>query len=201
MNKSISNGGPDSLLLAPVEVDSQISQTELDEIWAKRAYALAEPPPREADGDVLHLLVFLLNDERYGIEVNQVREIHPIGQITPVPRTPDYVVGIFSARGRLISLIDLRRFLGLASRGLTDQSKIIVVSSEGSDSLEIGLLSDEVADVLTIFETDLEPALTTQSLGRAEFIRGITADMLVVLNIQTLLHDERLIINEEVSTL
>jgi purine-binding chemotaxis protein CheW len=201
MNKTRSKHDNNGVLLPQAEAEPQLSQAELAEIWAKRAYALAEPPPGETAGDTLNLLVFLLNDERYGIEVGHVREIHSLGQITPVPRTPDFVVGIFSARGRLISLIDLRRFLGLASSGLTEQSKIIVISSEGPDGLEIGLLSDEVADVLTIFQADLEPALATQSLGRAEFMQGITADMLVVLNIQALLQDERLIINEEVSTL
>jgi purine-binding chemotaxis protein CheW len=199
-SKSPSDNSP---RLDPVSDGSEeaLSPAELAEIWAKRAYALAEPPPAEADGETLNLLVFILNGERYGLEVAHVREIHSLSQITPVPRTPDFVVGIFSARGRLISLIDLRRFFGLAGTGLSDQSKIIVINDGEGDDLEIGLLSDEVVDVITVFQTDLEPALTTQSVGRAEFVRGITADMLVVLNVKTLLYDERLIVNQEVGTI
>jgi purine-binding chemotaxis protein CheW len=185
-------------------LEKELTQDELAEIWAKRAYALAEPPPLEATGQTLDLLVFLLNDEQYGLEVAHVREIYPLDQLTPVPRTPNFVAGIFSARGRLISVIDLRVFLGLSTlsslsphewreQGKVTQAKVIVVAAA---DLEVGLLADEVADVITIFKDELEPALTTQMGSQAEFSQGIAPGMLVVLNLNSLLGDKRLIIHE-----
>jgi purine-binding chemotaxis protein CheW len=63
--------------------------------------------------------------------------------------------------------------------------------------LEVGILADEVADVITIFKEDIQPPLTTHTGVRAEYIQGITADLLVVLNLTALLSDKRLIIQEE----
>jgi purine-binding chemotaxis protein CheW len=197
---------PSSWLLASdiSEVEEELSLDELGKILARRAYTLAEPPAVETTGQTLDLLVFLLNSEQYGLEVAHVREIYPLEQLTPVPRTPDFVVGVFSARGRLISVIDLRSFLGLPTlsppspherqeqRG-ANQGKIVVVATA---DLEVGLLADEVTDVITIFKDELEPALTTQMGSHAEFAQGITPNMLVVLNMKTLLGDKRLIIHE-----
>jgi purine-binding chemotaxis protein CheW len=182
----------------------ELSRAELVEIWARRAAALAEPPLAEPDGQSLDLLVFRLGQEQYGLEVTYAREIYPLEQITPVPRTPDFVAGVFSARGRLISVIELRAFLGLptpppphsvngAGRGGATRSRIVIVAMA---DLEVGLLVDGVEDVLTIFRADLEPALMTQMGSRAEFVQGIAPGMLVVLNLKVLLNDRRLIVHE-----
>jgi purine-binding chemotaxis protein CheW len=181
-------------------VEEELNQDELAEIWARRAYALAEPPPVETNSQTLDVLVFLLNGERYGLEMVHVREIYPLEQLTPIPRTPDFVAGIFSARGRLISVIDLCAFLGLPTppslppaNGTGRQTKIIVVATA---DLEVGLLADEVADVMTLFKDELEPVLTTQMGSHAEFAQGIAPGMLVVLNLNALLNNKRLIVHE-----
>src|SRR5262245_12469400 len=99
--------------------DEQLSPAELAEIWARRAYALAQEPPVAVTGQTVALLIFRLDNERYGIEVTNVREIYPRQQLTPVPRTPAFVAGVFSARGRILSVIDLRIFLGLPASPAT----------------------------------------------------------------------------------
>lgn len=180
-----------------------IDNEQMVEIWARRAADLAAPPLVKAEGTTLDLLIFRQGGERYGLKVNHVVEIYPPEQITPVPRTPDFVVGVFSARGRLLSVVDLRAFFGLPQIGLSDASKIIVVTNDDSEQssngqFEVGLLADEVEDVVTIFKDDLEVALSSQMGGRAEHTLGITADMLVVLNLDTLLQNKRLIVHEEV---
>jgi purine-binding chemotaxis protein CheW len=182
--------------------EDPLSPAQLAEIWAHRAYELAEEPPGEAIGQTLDLLVFWLGGERYGLEVTNVREIYPLEQLTPVPRTPDFVAGVFSARGRILSVIDLRAFFGLPAIGLSDQTKIIVVTNTDPTSetaqMEVGILADEVADVVTTFNEDIQPPLTTHTGARAEYIQGIADNMLVVLNLNTLLSDKALIVQEEV---
>ncbi len=170
---------------------------ELAEIWARRAYELAEETLAPATGQTVDLLVFWLGNERYGLGVSNVREIYPLEQLTAVPRTPSFVAGVFSARGRIISVIDLRAFLGLPTTGLSDQTKIIVVSNT-DQTLEMGILADEVSDVVTVFKENIEPPLITQASVPSEHLQGITADMLVVLNLNALLSDQRLIVQEEI---
>lgn len=197
--------GPLPPNLLPQEDD--LSPAQLAEIWARRAQALAQEPPEEVSGQTSALLVFQLNGERYGVDVANVREIHPLEQLTLVPRTPDFVAGVFSARGRILSVIDLRAFLGLPPRtngrdhtGAV-QAKIVVVANTDATSettqMEIGLLTDEVTDVYTVFNTAIEPPLTTQAGLRAHYIRGVTADLLVVLDLNALLGDKQLIIKDE----
>ena len=179
------------------------SAEQIAAIWQRRAEALAIPLHVASEGTTLELLVFSLGGKRYGIKVNHVREIYPLRQITPVPRTPEFVVGVFSARGRLLSVIDLHAFLCLPRASLAHNSKIIVIASEdqgagSKDEMELGLLADEVENVLTLFEDDLTPMVSSLNDSQVEFTLGVTADMLVVLNLETLLNNKRLIIHEEI---
>ena len=186
--------------------DNPLSQAELTKIWARRAEELAKEPPAEATGQTIKLLIFRLGSERYGIDVTNVQEIHPLQQLTPVPRAPDFSVGVFSARGRILSVIDLQAFLGLptpiplGNRRADNQAKIIVVSSTGLEtaSLEVGFLADEVSDVITIFKEDIEPPLTTHAGIQSKYLHGIAPGLLVVLNLNALLSDKRLIVHEEI---
>jgi purine-binding chemotaxis protein CheW len=186
--------------------DGPVSAAQLAHVWARRAYELAKEPPPEVTGETLDLLVFWMGSEQYGIEVSNVREIFPAQQLTPVPRTPNFVAGVFSARGRIISVIDLRAFLGLSRSGGNkpekpdkDQAKIIVVTNNDFTAahIEVGILVEEVTDVVTLFEKDIEPPLTTHTGAHPEYLRGITADMLAVLNLDAILNDKQLIVSEE----
>lgn len=188
--------------LANYQAEDGLSLTSLATILTNRAQALAAVPLEPPTGQTLELLVFQLGQEKYGIDVHNVREIYPQQPLTLVPRTPNFVAGIFSARGRILSVIDFAHFLGLPPRQSTelDQPKIIVVttadSGEEMAQLEVGLLVDEVSDIVTIFEDEVKQHLVTQS--RADYVRGITSELLVVLNLNALLNDKHLIVDEEV---
>lgn len=178
-------------------------QEQLTAILQRRAAELATPPELEPEGKTLDLLIFRLHEEQYGIQVSHVREIYPLRQVTPVPRTPDFVVGVFSARGRLLSVVDLHAFLGLPKIQIHKDSKIIVVTGEiktdgGYNPIELGLLADEVEDVRTIFEHNLTPMLSSQIENQTEYTLGITSDMLIALNLEAFLQNKHLIVHEEI---
>jgi purine-binding chemotaxis protein CheW len=188
--------------------DESATAAQLAQVWARRAYELAKEPPPTATGQTLDLLLFWVGQEQYGIEVSHIREIFPVQQLTPVPRTPNFVVGVFNARGRIISVIDLQAFLDMSgsvgnrSKPFDiDQAKIIVVTNSdptsAADPIEIGIIVEEVTDVVTLFEKDIEPPLTTYTEAHSGYLRGITADMLAVLNLNAILDDKRLIVDEE----
>lgn len=185
------------------ENEKQLTAEQIAAIWQRRAEALATPLHVTSAGSTLELLIFSLGGKRYGIKVNHVREIYPLRQITPIPRTPDFVVGVFSARGRLLSVIDLHAFLCMPKASLTNNSNIIVIATEdqrlgGKDEMELGLLADEVENVLTLFEDELTPMVSSLNDSQVEFTLGVTPDMLVVLNLEALLNNKRLIIHEEI---
>lgn len=181
-----------------------ISQEQLDRIWTARAQALAKPPQEPVSGNTLNLVTFRLNRERYAVEINYVREVYGLPQLTPVPRTPAFVRGVLSVRGRIISVIDLCTYFGLPGAEITEDSKIVVVttndgSRQDSDCMEVGLLTDTVEGTLLINDSVLEPLLATQDDGRAEFSLGIAPGMLLVLDLGALLNSKRIVVNDQLS--
>ena len=88
-------------------------------ILEERARALARLPAKEeVEGGTLHLVTFPLGEERYGVEITLVQEIQSLESQawTRVPCTPHFIFGAVNIRGRIYSVMDIARFLGLPSR-------------------------------------------------------------------------------------
>jgi purine-binding chemotaxis protein CheW len=168
------------------------------EILRARAQALARPPERaEVAESSLELLEFRLARESYALETRYVREVYPLKNLTPVPCTPPFVLGIVNVRGRITPVIDIKKFFDLPDKGLTDLHRIILV--RGRD-LEFGLLADVIVGVRTIPEESLQPSLPTLTGIRADYLKGVTAERLVVLDLDRILTDPKIIVHEEVES-
>ncbi|MBN2799449.1 MAG: chemotaxis protein CheW [Deltaproteobacteria bacterium] len=101
---------------------------------------------------------FKLADEEYGIEILQVRDVIALMEITRVPRTKDYVRGVINLRGKVIPVVDLRMKFGMGRTEPTDQTVIIVVQTEvDGHELNMGVLVDEVLEVLNVVAKNIEP--------------------------------------------
>ena len=102
-------------------------------------------------------LTFMIGKEEFGVGVLKVREIMGIQDITAVPQTPPYLKGVINLRGKVIPVIDLRLKFGLPSIDYTQRTCIIVVQvKSGSTSLLMGIVVDEVSEVLTMAPGDIE---------------------------------------------
>jgi purine-binding chemotaxis protein CheW len=102
-------------------------------------------------------LIFRLGSEEFGTRVIKVREIMGIQDVTPVPHTPVFVKGVINLRGKVIPVIDLRLKFGLPSAEYTSRTCIIVVRTQlGEDQLMMGIVVDEVAEVLNLVASDIE---------------------------------------------
>ena len=134
----------------------------------------------------LEVVEFLLAYERYAIELAWVREVYPLKEITPLPGTPSFVLGIINVRGQIVSVVDLKRFFDLPDKGLTDLNKVIII---GDGNIEFGLLADAVPGVRQIPCDEIQPPLPTLTGIRAEYVQGLTADRLVVLHVARILTD------------
>lgn len=113
-------------------------------------------------------LTFFLGAEEYGMEILAVHEIIGVLPITRVPRTPPFVRGVINLRGRVISILDLRRKFDLPAVEPGPTSCIIVVAAHAA---HVGLLVDRVSEVADIAPNDIEP---TPPLGA-----GVQTDYLV----------------------
>ena len=102
-------------------------------------------------------LVFHLGAEEFGIQVQKVREIMGVQDITQVPQTPPYVKGVINLRGKVIPVVDLRLKFNMPAKEYTQRTCIIVVQvKSGSTLLLMGIVVDEVSEVITMAAGDIE---------------------------------------------
>lgn len=129
-------------------------------------------------------LSFALAGEEYGLEILKVQEINGIIDVTNVPRTPEYVRGVINLRGRVIPVIDLRLKFEMDMVEDTEKTCIIVVQLERADTkITMGLIVDEVSEVLNIEEEQIAPPPSFGAGVDAEFIIGMgkMKDQVVIL--------------------
>ncbi|QXO18162.1 MULTISPECIES: chemotaxis protein CheW [Vibrio] len=143
-----------------------------------------------SNDEVLQWVTFQLEEETYGINVMQVREVLRYTEIAPVPGAPDYVLGIINLRGNVVTVIDTRSRFGLMQGETTDNTRIIVIESERQ---VIGILVDSVAEVVYLRSSEID---TTPSVGTDEsskFIQGVSnrdGKLLILVDLNKLLSDE-----------
>jgi purine-binding chemotaxis protein CheW len=114
--------------------------------------------------------------------------------LTPLPCTPAFIRGIVNVRGRIVPVLDLKKFFDLPETGLTDLHRIILLRSE---DLELGLLADLSVGVRSIPLESLQPSLPTLTGIRSEYLEGVTSDRLVVLDGARILADPKIIVQDE----
>jgi purine-binding chemotaxis protein CheW len=138
---------------------------------------------------------FMLAHERYGVETSFVREVHPLTNLTPLPCTPAFVLGVVNLRGEIVSVIDIKRFFDLPEKGLTDLNKIIVLQS---DTMRFGILADLVLGVRRVPGAEVQPSLPTLTGIREQYLEGVTSDRTIVVDAAGLLASERIVVQEQV---
>jgi purine-binding chemotaxis protein CheW len=176
--------------IAATEQALRLSPEQAREVLQDRARALAQPPPTAPHAaDVLEVVLFRLADEHYALESRFVREVVRLVAATPIPGTPDFLVGVINLRGEILAVFDLRPFFGLERTESTDLARVLVL---GNDRPEFGILADEAREVVTVHTDEiLEPPGSVAGVGR-EYMCGVTRDALVVLDGAVLLQDRRL---------
>lgn len=135
---------------------------------------------------------FQIAHETYAIELRRIRIIHPFKALTFIPGTPDFIRGVINLRGEIISVVDLKVFFDLPDQGFTNLSQVIILSS---DDMEFGILADAVLGVAEISKNDIQPSLPTLTGIRADYLKGVTGNGIVVLDVEKLLTDEKMCIN------
>ncbi len=168
---------------------------EEKKILRARAGVLATEPEKKTAGEEIEIVEFLLAYEKYGVDISYVREVYPLNDLTPVPCTPPFILGIINVRGQVMSVIDLKKFFDLPEKGLGDLNKVIILRS---DAMEFGILADAVLGVSSVLVSEMQPSLPTLTGIREEYLRGIAKDRTVILDAEKILSDKNIVVKEEV---
>jgi purine-binding chemotaxis protein CheW len=135
----------------------------------------------------LHIVGFQVGRETYGVSITSLHEIVRVPEITAVPDAPDYLEGVINLRGKIVSVMDLRKRFGEKHRALNKQNRILVVEHSGRLA---GLIVDSASEVLKIAAEDVEPAPAVFQDGALNCVTGlgkVKGRLVVLLDVNKLL--------------
>lgn len=115
-------------------------------------------------------VTFRLNQEYYGINIQNVENIEKVLPITRIPYTQNYIKGVVNLRGIIVPVVDLRARFGLEPKPVSEETRIIIVNL---DENKIGMLVDSSSEVLQITDEDIDAAPNVKKEINNEFIKNI----------------------------
>jgi purine-binding chemotaxis protein CheW len=116
---------------------------------------------------------FSVREGHYALDAAGIQEVIRLGPLTRVRHAPAEVAGIMNLRGKIVTVVDLGLRLGLPKALYGNDSRILIVESRGEF---IGLLVDQVDDVMEVEPGDWEPLPANLSSGQARFFQGVCRD-------------------------
>lgn len=150
--------------------------------------------PADAFSMTDQYLTFMVDGEEYAVEILQVQEIKGWDTVTPVPNTPDYVMGVINLRGAVVPIIDLRKRFHLDAITFGPTTVIIVVKVVDEDSERtVGVVVDAVSEVYRFNREDVQPPPDLGNAIGTEFVRGLVAvedKMVILLEINRLINSD-----------
>lgn len=139
---------------------------------------------REATREVL---VFVLGNEEYGVDILKVQEIRGYEKVTPIPASPAYLKGVVNLRGTIVPVIDLRVKFGMPEPRYDSFTVVIVLRVAGR---VIGIVVDAVSDVVRLTASEVKDAPRLGALVDSSFLAGLATQderMILLLDIEKFL--------------
>ena len=141
--------------------------------------------------NTIQVIVFNLGEERYGVEISQIKEIILPTKITQIPNVPDFVEGILNLRGQIATIINLRKRLGKESKKSDENTRIIVI--EYGNSI-VGMMVDSVSEVKYLSSKNIEEIPRFLALkDESKFLKGIGKledGLLTLMDLKVLLSED-----------
>jgi purine-binding chemotaxis protein CheW len=117
-----------------------------------------------------HIVGFRVGAETYGVPITSLHEIVRVPEITAVPDAPDYVEGVINLRGKIVSVVDLRKRFRKAAVALDRRNRILVVEHRGR---LVGMIVDSASEVIKIPESEIETAPAMMQEGGLDCVVGL----------------------------
>ncbi|MFZ5968152.1 MAG: chemotaxis protein CheW [Bacillota bacterium] len=115
-------------------------------------------------------VIFRLDNEEYGVDIMNVKEISEFKESVKVPNTPKFVDGIINLRGDITPIINLKKRFNLAGSNANEDTRIIVINIQDR---QVGFVVDEASQVIRISENDIEPAPEIVAGVDKKYITGV----------------------------
>lgn len=134
-------------------------------------------------------LTFKITKEKYCVNAMLVKEVLKYTEITPVPHAPYFVLGLINLRGNVVTVFDSRRRLNVEEKDVTSESRIVIIET---DSKIVGMLVDQVEEVINIDKSDIDKSQTFGEEGSSEFIQSVYQqdnEILILLDTDNLLRE------------
>ncbi len=157
-----------------------------------------EGDPGSLDHKAGKYLTFVLSGQEFGLEITKVRDILGVLDITPVPQTVDFLLGVINLRGKVIPVIDLRLRFGHQYRPPDERTCIIVVEVSGPEgqTIMISIMVDEVKEVVNVRPGEIDPTPRFGVDMDVAYILGMakTEDSVkILLDIDRVVNDSQLV--------
>ncbi|MBI2179061.1 MAG: purine-binding chemotaxis protein CheW, partial [Candidatus Tectomicrobia bacterium] len=173
-----------------LEAGGELPPGEVERILRERAKSLARPREEAPEAAAaLDLLVFAFGGERYGIEMDHAVEVIPVQDLVPVPCTPPFVLGVVNHRGQALPVLDIRKLAGLPGQAAGEKGRVIVVKA---GKMTLGVFAGAVEGTARAGADELALPPAPPAGGREAFIRGVTREMVGVLDLDALARDSRI---------
>ncbi len=133
----------------------------------------------------MEIINFAIGDDQYGVDIMSVREIREWSNVTYLPKQEDYVRGVLNLRGVVVPVIDLRCRFG---QGLTDCTPTHIIIIVHLEDRQIGLLADQVLDIVSFAQSEIQPVPAVGRSNRARFLSGLVTVEGTMIALIDLLH-------------
>ncbi|MBE5932507.1 MAG: purine-binding chemotaxis protein CheW [Lachnospiraceae bacterium] len=143
-----------------------------------------------ANNDTKQYIMVKFDNEQYGIDIAYIDNIVRLQPITRVPHTQEYFLGIINLRGEIIPVMSMRRKFDLPDKENTNTSRILIIKYEGN--AKIGMLVDEVKEVVTLSENDVEKISSDSPDSNRGYLAGVgkyNDTLITLLNIGVIIND------------
>jgi purine-binding chemotaxis protein CheW len=167
-------------------------------IFRDRARNLMQAPEGESLEGSIPTAVVGLNGEYFGVDLKLTQEFSNVHNLTPIPCCPGHVVGNMNLRGHVLTILDIRNLLGMATNELSHAPRVIVVRM---DDISAGVLVDDIHDIIYLKPWDIGPVPSAIQKVSEKYISGVAlygGKAMTILNLSNILSSEDLLVREEV---
>jgi len=124
--------------------------------------------------DTSQYLTFSLGEDIFAIDVIMAKEVLDFTDVTRVPQTPDYMLGVINLRGSVVPVVDMRLKFGMENTDTTRDSCVIVVEVDvEGEPVTVGAMADSVREVMDMTPDQIEPPPRIGTKLNTEFIKGM----------------------------
>ncbi|MFZ3577036.1 chemotaxis protein CheW [Virgibacillus sp. DJP39] len=142
--------------------------------------------------EFLKVIVFQLKEQQYGVDIQHVRSIERLNEVTKVPGTSEFIKGVINLRGDITPIVDLKERLQIGSTSITGETRVLIVDV---NNVQVGLIVDSATDVIDIDPNVIEDAPKIIGGVNEAFISGVAkleSKLLILLDFECILNLEEL---------